>query len=50
MKYFILFLACFSLISCGNEVEPSTQKLIDNADVDGLEQKRFGMVNQLCRR
>ena len=38
MKYLILFLACFSLISCGNEVEPSTQELIDNADVDGLEQ------------
>ena len=47
MKYLILFLACFTLISCGNEAEQSTQKLIDSADVDGLEQKRSGMVNQI---
>ena len=47
MKYLILFLACFTLISCGNEAEPSTQELIDSADVDGLEQKRSGMVNQI---
>ena len=39
MKYLILFLMCFNLISCGNEAEPSTQELIDSADVDGLEQK-----------
>ena len=47
MKYLILFLACFTLISCGNEAEPSTQELIESADVDGLEQKRTGMVNQI---
>ena len=47
MKYLILFLACFTLIPCGNEAEPSTQELIDSADVDGLEQKRSGMVNQI---
>ena len=47
MKYLILFLACFPIISCGNEAEPSIQELIDSADVDGLEQKRSGMVSQI---
>ena len=47
MKYLILFLACFTLFSCGNEAEPSTQELIDSSDVVGLEQKRSGMVNQI---
>lgn len=35
------------MISCGNEAELSTQELIKNADVDGLEKKRSGLVSQI---
>ena len=47
MKYLIIFLPCFIMISCGNEAELSTQELIKNADVDGLEKKRSGLVSQI---
>ena len=47
MKYLILSLLSLALISCGNEAELSTQELIDTADLEGLEQKRSGMVNQI---
>ena len=47
MKYLILIISCFALISCSSEEEPTTQDLIRNENVDGLEQKRSGLVGQI---
>ena len=47
MKYLILIISCFALISCSSEEEPTTQDLIRNENVEGLEQKRSGLVGQI---
>jgi len=47
MKYLILILSCFILISCGSEKEPTIQELISIENVEGLEQKRYALVGQI---
>ena len=47
MKYLILIISCFALISCSSEKEPETQELISNENVEGLEKKRSGLVGQI---
>ena len=47
MKYLVLIILYFALISCTKEEEPTTQDLISNENVEGLEQKRSGLVGQI---
>jgi len=47
MKYFILFLTSFVLVSCGSEEQQTAQDLIENKDVEGLEQKRTTLVGEI---
>ena len=47
MKYFILFLTSFVLVSCGSEEQQTAQDLIENKDVEGLEQKRTTLVGKI---
>ena len=47
MKHLVLIISCFALISCSSEEEPTTKYLISNENVEGLEQKRSGLVSQI---
>ena len=47
MKYLVLIISYFALTSCTYEEGPTTQDLISNENVEGLEQKRSGLVSQI---
>jgi len=47
MKHFLTFTLLLLLVSCGSNETPSTEALIDQKDVAGLEQKRSQLVNQI---
>ena len=47
MKYLVLIISYFALTSCTNEERPTTQDLISNENVEGLEQKRSGLVGKI---
>ena len=47
MKNLILIISSFALISCFSEEEPTTQELIINENIEGLEHRRSGLVEQI---
>ena len=47
MKYILTFTLLLLLVSCGSKENPSTETLIAQKDVKGLEQKRSELVNQI---
>lgn len=47
MKNLLTFSLLLVLVSCGSNEAPSTDKLIEQKDIAGLEQKRSELVNQI---
>lgn len=47
MKKLLTFSLLLVLVSCGRNEAPSTDKLIEQKDIAGLEQKRSELVNQI---
>ena len=47
MKNLLTFSILLVLVSCGRNEAPSTDKLIEQKDIAGLEQKRSELVNQI---
>lgn len=47
MKNLLTFFLLLVLVSCGSNEAPSTDKLIEQKDIAGLEQKRSELVNQI---